>query len=166
MSSDLTIEPKYAVRNMLRIRMQDYNKTGRPAATQWIFTGRPRRNLKQNHFPRIRVEQVTETSVITDIGRKSKYMTHIQADIYSWQGADGADAQILEIGGVKYETETLLDLLGRDLINALDDNKSDFDDDTLALRELKLLANLPSKDDPDMPQVRSKTVEFSFMYYR
>ena len=164
--SDLSIEPKNEVVTVLRARLTDPNSASRPASTQWIFTGRPRRNLGQSHFPRIRVEQVTETSRISDISRKSKYFTHIQIDVYVWQGVDGKDPHIIAISGTNYEGDKLLDYIARDVISALDDNKSDFDDDTNALFNFKLLANLPSRDDEDQPQVRVKTVEVAFDYYR
>lgn len=109
---------------------------------------------------------VTETAEIVDIGRTMKYFPRIQIDVWVWMGIDGAGKQIITISGVNYSGQDLLDVLARDVISALDDNKADFDDDTNILHNLKLLANVPMGIDPARKQLIRKRIEISFEYYR
>ena len=114
----------------------------------------------------IRVNDVTETAEIVDINRTMVYHPRIQIDVFVWLGIDGSDRHIITISGVNYSGKKLLDMVSRDVISALDDNKADFDDDTNILHNLKLLAKVDMGKDPDRKQLIRKRIEISFDYYR
>lgn len=160
-------EPKNAVITVLRNRLTDYNSASRtPTGSNWIYPDFPRLDLGKNSYPRISVTDVTETAEITDINRTMFYHCRLQIDVWVWAGIDGKDSMLLTISSVVYEGQKLLDLIARDVISGLDDNKADFDDDTNILHNLKLLAKVDMGQDPDKKQVIRKRIEISFDYYR
>ena len=94
------------------------------------------------------------------------YSCRMQIDVWVWAGIDGRDSMILDVSGTKREGQELLDLLSRDVISVLDDNKSDFDDDTNKLHNFKLLAKVDMGTDPNRQQIIRKRIEVSFDYFR
>ena len=160
-------EPKNEVITVLRARLTDYNSSARtPSGSNWIYPDFPRLDLGKNSYPRISVMDVTETAEIIDIGRNMKYFPRLQIDVWVWAGIDGKDSNLITISTVVYEWQKLLDLVARDVISALDTNKSDFDDDTNILHNLKMLAKIDMGADPERRQVIRKRIEISFEYYR
>jgi len=162
-------EPHNAVTTLLRAKLTDYNSARRKPAepgSNWIFPDYPIIDLVKNSYPMIRVNDVTETAEIVDINRTMVYHPRIQIDVFVWLGIDGADRHIITISGVNYSGKKLLDMVSRDVISALDDNKADFDDDTNILHNLKLLAKVDMGKDPDRKQLIRKRIEISFDYYR
>src|SRR3990167_9624186 len=165
MTTILSNEPVQAVIAVLKARLTDYNSAARQGP-QWIYDDLPNVKLKSSEFPRISVFDVTETAEIVDIGRTMKYFPRIQIDVWIWNGIDGTGKQILAVSGVNYSGSKLRALISRDIINALDDNKSDFDDDTNILHNYKLLANVPMGPDPERKQLIRKRIEIGFEYFR
>ena len=161
----LSTEPKNEVVTVLRARLTDYNSARRPDPN-WILPDFPILKLVKDSYPLIRVTDITETAEIIDIARNMKYIARLQIDVWVWHGIDGSDKQIIAISGVNYSGQKLLDMVSRDIISALDTNKSDFDDDTNILHNFKLLAHVNSGKDPDRKQLLRKRIEISYEYYR
>ena len=165
--TDLQAEPKNEVINCLRTRLTDYNATARvPASSNWIYPDFPRLDFKKDSYPRISVTDVTETAKIFDIGRNMEYKCVLQIDVWVWDGIDGKDSMLLTITSVVHDGQKLLDLISRDVISALDDNKADFDNDTNWLHDFELRAKVDMGPDKDRKQVIRKLIEVGFTYYR
>lgn len=166
MAANLANDPKNAVITVLRSRLTDYNSGNRASSDKWIYPDFPNLNLGKNSYPRISVTHVTETAEVVDVARNMLYTTHLQIDVWVWDPADGRDPLLVDVSGTKYSGQKLLDLLGRDVVEALDDNKSDFDDDTNILHNYQLAAYVDMGHDKSRPQVIRKRIEVMFDYYR
>ena len=109
---------------------------------------------------------VSEIAEIADIGRAMEYNCRLQIDVWVWAGIDGRDSQIITINTVKYEGQKLLDMVARDVVDELDDHKADFDNDTKALHNMKILAKVDMGVDSERKQLIRKRIEVSFDYFR
>lgn len=157
-------EPTTQMANMLRSRLTDPNPNR--YGDNWIFDDWPRLDLKKNSYPRISVTSPTETGEIIDINGTMEYTPRLQIDVWVWAGIDGQDSMILTIGGYKYEGYKLLTYIKRQVLNTLDDDKSDFYDDTNVMYNYSLLASVNMGQDPDRKQIIRHRIDVSYDMFR
>ena len=158
-------EPHNEVITVLKARLTDPNSTNREG-TNYIYDDMPRKDLSKNSYPRLSVMLVSETGDIIDFAGTMQYHPRVQIDIWVWAGIDGQDSMKLTISGKVYEGQKLLDYMARQVKNALDDNKSDFYDDTNKMWNYELLASVNMGQDPVKRQIIRHRIEIAFDMFR